>query len=154
MIGTKTYMAKPSTITRKWYVVDAKDQVLGRLAVEVAKMLRGKNKPTYTPHMDTGDHVIIINADKVALTGKKLDKKIYFRHSGYPGGATYTKAGDLLKKRPVRMVELAVRGMLPKNRLGRQMIKKLRVYGGAEHPHTAQQPETVVLDMRQAEGGH
>ena len=120
----KTYMATPSTIERKWYVVDAADKTLGRLAAEVAKVLRGKNKPTFTPHMDTGDHVIIINAAQVKLTGKKLVQKIYFRHSGYLGGDKYVKAGDMLKKDPVRMVEMAVRGMVPHNRLGNDIIKK------------------------------
>ena len=148
MLGTKTYMATPAKIIRKWYVVDAKDKVLGRLAVEVAKLLRGKNKPSYTPHLDTGDHVIVVNADKVALTGKKILQKTYFRHSGYPGGTTFTKAGDLLKKRPERMVELAVRGMLPKNSLGRRMASKLKVYKGAEHPHAAQKPEILELSIR------
>ncbi|MDR3348947.1 MAG: 50S ribosomal protein L13 [Acidaminococcales bacterium] len=147
-MGTKTYMATPAKITRKWYVIDAKDKVLGRLAVEVAKLLRGKNKPSYTPHLDTGDHVIVVNADKVALTGKKLTQKTYFRHSGYPGGTTFTKAGDLLKKKPERVVELAVRGMLPKNSLGRQMALKMKVYKGAEHPHAAQKPETLELSIR------
>jgi large subunit ribosomal protein L13 len=141
-------MATPSTITRKWYVIDAKGKVLGRLAVEAAKLLRGKNKPSYTPHLDTGDHVIVINADKVALTGKKLIQKTYFRHSGYPGGTTFTKAGDLLKKKPERMIELAIRGMLPKNSLGRQMASKLKVYRGGEHPHAAQKPEILELSIR------
>lgn len=144
----KTYMATPSTIERKWYVVDAADKTLGRLAAEVAKMLRGKHKPTFTPHMDTGDHVIIINADKVRLTGKKLVQKVYFRHSGYLGGDKYTKAGDMLAKNPVRMVELAVRGMVPHNRLGSQIIKKLHVYAGSEHPHAAQKPEVLTIDIR------
>ena len=144
----KTYMATPSTIERKWYVVDAADKTLGRLAAEVAKVLRGKNKPTFTPHMDTGDHVIIINADKVRLTGKKLVQKVYFRHSGYLGGDKYTKAGDMLAKNPVRMVELAVRGMVPHNRLGSQIIKKLHVYAGSEHPHAAQKPEVLTIDIR------
>jgi large subunit ribosomal protein L13 len=143
----KTYMATPSTIERKWYVVDA-DKTLGRLAAEVAKVLRGKHKPTFTPHMDTGDHVIIINADKVRLTGKKLVQKVYFRHSGYLGGDKYTKAGDMLAKNPVRMVELAVRGMVPHNRLGSQIIKKLHVYAGSEHPHAAQKPEVLTIDIR------
>ena len=142
----KTYMATPSTIERKWYVVD--DKPLGRLAAEVAKVLRGKHKPTFTPHMDTGDHVIIINADKVRLTGKKLVQKVYFRHSGYLGGDKYTKAGDMLAKNPVRMVELAVRGMVPHNRLGSQIIKKLHVYAGSEHPHAAQKPEVLTIDIR------
>lgn len=144
----KTYMATPSTIERKWYVVDAADKTLGRLAAEVAKVLRGKHKPTFTSHMDTGDHVIIINADKVRLTGKKLVQKVYFRHSGYLGGDKYTKAGDMLAKNPVRMVELAVRGMVPHNRLGSQIIKKLHVYAGSEHPHAAQKPEVLTIDIR------
>lgn len=144
----KTYMATPSTIERKWYVVDAADKTLGRLAAEVAKVLRGKHKPTFTPHMDTGDHVIIINADKVRLTGKKLVQKVYFRHYGYLGGDKYTKAGDMLAKNPVRMVELAVRGMVPHNRLGSQIIKKLHVYAGSEHPHAAQKPEVLTIDIR------
>ena len=144
----KTYMATPSTIERKWYVVDAADKTLGRLAAEVAKVLRGKHKPTFTPHMDTGDHVIIINADKVRLTGNKLVQKVYFRHSGYLGGDKYTKAGDMLAKNPVRMVELAVRGMVPHNRLGSQIIKKLHVYAGSEHPHAAQKPEVLTIDIR------
>ena len=144
----KTYMATPSTIERKWYVEDAADKTLGRLAAEVAKVLRGKHKPTFTPHMDTGDHVIIINADKVRLTGKKLVQKVYFRHSGYLGGDKYTKAGDMLAKNPVRMVELAVRGMVPHNRLGSQIIKKLHVYAGSEHPHAAQKPEVLTIDIR------
>ena len=144
----KTYMATPSTIERKWYVVDAADKTLCRLAAEVAKVLRGKHKPTFTPHMDTGDHVIIINADKVRLTGKKLVQKVYFRHSGYLGGDKYTKAGDMLAKNPVRMVELAVRGMVPHNRLGSQIIKKLHVYAGSEHPHAAQKPEVLTIDIR------
>ena len=144
----KTYMATPSTIERKWYVVDAADKTLGRLAAEVAKVLRGKHKPTFTPHMDTGDNVIIINADKVRLTGKKLVQKVYFRHSGYLGGDKYTKAGDMLAKNPVRMVELAVRGMVPHNSLGSQIIKKLHVYAGSEHPHAAQKPEVLTIDIR------
>ena len=144
----KTFMAKPSTITRKWYVIDATEKTLGRLAAEVAKILRGKNKPEFTPHMDTGDHVIVVNADKVVLTGKKLLQKTYFRHSGYPGGTTFTKAGDMLKKRPERVLELAVKGMLPKNSLGRKMFTKLKVYSGPEHPHAAQQPETLEVNIR------
>ncbi len=132
----KTYMATPATIERKWYVVDAADKTLGRLAAEVAKVLRGKNKPTFTPHMDTGDHVIIINAAQVKLTGKKLVQKVYFRHSGYLGGDKYTKAGDMLKNNPVRMVELAVKGMVPHNRLGNQIIKKLHLYAGSDHRYS------------------
>ena len=144
----KTYMATPSTIERKWYVVDAADKTLGRLAAEVVKVLRGKHNPSFTSHMDTGDHVIIINADKVRLTGKKLVQKVYFRHSGYLGGDKYTNAGDMLAKNPVRMVELAVRGMVPHNRLGSQIIKKLHVYAGSEHPHAAQKPEVLTIDIR------
>jgi len=144
----KTYMATPSTIERKWYVVDAADKTLGRLAAEVAKVLRGKHKPTFTPNQDTGDYVIVINADKVKLTGKKLVQKIYFRHSGYLGGDKYTKAGELLAKDPVRMVEMAIRGMVPHNRLGNQIIRKLFVYAGSEHPHAAQKPEVLTIDIR------
>ena len=139
----KSFMANPSNIEHKWYVVDAADKTLGRLAAEVAKVLRGKHKPTFTPHMDTGDHVIIINADKVVLTGKKLTHKIYFRHSGYLGGDSYVKAGDMLKKNPVRMVELAVKGMI-----GAQIFSKLHVYAGSEHPHAAQKPEVMEINVR------
>ena len=143
-----TYMAKPGEVERKWYVVDATDKTLGRLAAEVAKVLRGKHKPTFTPHMDTGDNVIVINAAKVRLTGKKLVQKIYFRHSGYLGGDKYTKAGELLEKDPAKMVEMAIRGMVPHNRLGNQIIKKLHVYAGSEHPHAAQKPEDLTIDIR------
>lgn len=143
-----TYMANPNTIERKWYVVDAEGKTLGRLAAEVAKVLRGKNKPTFTPHVDTGDHVIVVNAAKVRLTGKKLVQKTYFRHSGYPGGSTFVSAGNMLEKHPERVVEMAVRGMLPKNKLGEQMYRKLNVYAGAEHPHAAQKPEVLELDIR------
>ncbi|SEN61555.1 50S ribosomal protein L13 [Lihuaxuella thermophila] len=135
-----TYMAKPMEVERKWYVVDAKGKTLGRLASEVATILRGKHKPQYTPHVDTGDFVIVINASQVELTGKKLTKKIYYRHSGYPGGLKMTTAGQMRATRPERMIELAVKGMLPKNSLGRQQLKKLKVYAGSEHPHQAQQP--------------
>ena len=144
----KSFMANPSNIERKWYVVDATDVVLGRLAAEVAKILRGKHKPTFTPHMDTGDHVIVINADKVVLTGKKLVQKTYFRHSGYLGGASFTTAGEMLAKNPVRMVELAVKGMIPHNRLGSRIFTKLHVYAGAEHPHAAQKPEVLEINVR------
>ena len=137
----KSFMANPSNIERKWFVVDAADKTLGRLAAEVAKVLRGKHKPTFTPHMDTGDHVIIINADKVVLSGKKLTQKIYFRHSGYLGGDSYVKAGDMLKKNPVRMVELAVKGMIPDTTIGRQALTRCRIYRGSEHNHAAQKPE-------------
>ena len=143
-----TFMAKPGQVERKWYVVDAADKTLGRLAAEVAKILRGKHKPTFTPHMDTGDHVIVINADKVVLTGKKLVQKTYFRHSGYLGGASFTTAGEMLAKNPVRMVELAVKGMIPHNRLGSRIFTKLHVYAGAEHPHQAQKPEVLKLNIR------
>ncbi|MGD8192742.1 50S ribosomal protein L13 [Brevibacillus ginsengisoli] len=136
-----TYMAKPLQVERKWYIVDAEGQTLGRLASEVASILRGKLKPEYTPHVDTGDFVIVINADKIKLTGKKLTDKIYYTHSLYPGGLKATTAGDMLNKRPDRMFELAVKGMLPKNSLGRQMFTKLKVYAGTEHPHEAQKPE-------------
>ena len=136
-------MANSGNVERKWFVVDAEGQTLGRLAAEVAKVLRGKHKPTFTPHVDTGDFVIVVNADKVKLTGKKLIQKTYFHHSGYPGGSTFTQAGHMLEKRPERVVEMAVRGMLPKNKLGEQMYRKLNVYAGAEHPHQAQKPEVL-----------
>jgi len=140
-----TYMAKANEVERKWYVVDAAGKTLGRLASEVASILRGKHKPIFTPHVDTGDFVIVINASQVQLTGKKLTKKMYYRHSQYPGGLKVTSAGDMLKNKPERMVELAVYGMLPKNRLGNAMRKKLKVYAGAEHPHAAQKPEVWEL---------
>ncbi len=146
----KSFMANPSNITREWYVVDAADKTLGRLAAEVAKILRGKHKPTFTPHMDTGDHVIVVNADKVVLTGKKLTKKVYFRHSGYLGGDRFTKAGDMMKKDPCKVVEMAVKGMIPKNHLGSRIYLKLHVYAGPEHPHQAQQPKELQLDIRKA----
>lgn len=141
-----TYMAKPNQVERKWYVVDAEGQTLGRLASQVASVLRGKNKPEFTPHVDTGDFVVIINADKVNLTGKKLNDKFYYFHSMHPGGLKKFSAGEMLAKKPERVLELAVKGMLPKNRLGRQIGTKLKVYAGAEHPHQAQQPE--VLEIR------
>ena len=141
----KTYMAKAETVQRKWYVVDAEGMVLGRLASQVAAILRGKNTPTFTPHVDTGDHVIVLNADKVVLTGDKLNQKFYRRHSGYPGGLKETSYKDLMAKKADLAVIEAVRGMLPKNALGRQMIKKLRVYKGAEHDHAAQKPEVLEL---------
>ena len=144
----KSFMANPSNIERIWYVVDAADKTLGRLAAEVAKIHRGQHKPTYTPNMDTGDHVIVINADKVVLTGKKLVQKTYFRHSGYLGGASFTTAGEMLAKNPVRMVELAVKGMIPHNRHGSRIFTKLHVYAGAEHPHAAQKPEVLEINGR------
>lgn len=140
-----TYMAKPNEVERKWYVVDAAGQTLGRLASEVAAILRGKHKPQFTPHVDTGDFVIVINASQIVLTGKKLQDKKYYRHSGYPGGLKVTTAQEMLNKRPERMIELAVHGMLPKTRLGEKMKKKLKVYAGSEHPHQAQQPEVWEL---------
>lgn len=143
-----TYMANPNTIERKWYVVDAEGKTLGRLAAEVAKVLRGKHKPTFTPHVDCGDHVIVVNAEKIRVTGKKLLQKEYFRHSGYPGGSTFTSLAMMLEKHPARVVEMAVKGMLPKNKLGAQMYRKLNVYAGAEHPHAAQRPEVLDLDIR------
>ena len=144
----KSFMANPSNIEHKWYVVDAADKTLGRLAAEVAKVLRGKHKPTFTPHMDTGDHVIIINADKVVLTRHNPPPKTSFRPSGSLGGATKVTAGDMLKKNPVRMVELAVKGMIPHNSLGAQNFSKLHVYAGSEHPHAAQKPEVMEINVR------
>lgn len=143
-----TFMANPSNIERKWYIVDAEGKTLGRLAAEVAKVLRGKHKPTYTPHQDTGDFVIVINAAKVVVTGKKLEQKKYFRHSSYPGGGRFIHLNWLLERRPEQVIEMAVRGMLPKNSLGENMYRKLKVYAGAEHPHAAQQPEVLELNIR------
>ena len=139
----KTFMASPSTIERKWYVVDATGYTLGRLATEVANILRGKNKPTYTPHIDTGDYVIIVNADKVKVTGKKLDQKMYYHHSGYVGGLKEATLREMMDKNPVFVIEHAVRGMLPKGPLGREMFTKLHVYADAEHNHAAQKPEEL-----------
>ncbi|MBE5871680.1 MAG: 50S ribosomal protein L13 [Lachnospiraceae bacterium] len=141
----KTFMASPATIDRKWYVVDATDMTLGRLASEVAKVLRGKNKPIFTPHIDTGDYVIIINAAKVKVTGRKLDQKIYYHHSDYVGGMKETTLREMMAKKPERVVELAVKGMLPKGPLGRQMYTKLHVYAGAEHNQAAQKPEVLTF---------
>ena len=137
---TRTFSPTPADIRRNWVVIDAADVVLGRLATHVATLLRGKHKPTFSPHMDMGDYVVIINADKVVLTGNKAAKKMEYRHSGYPGGLTATAYTEVLEKNPVRAVERAVRGMLPKNTLGREQFKKLKVYVGPEHPHQAQQP--------------
>jgi large subunit ribosomal protein L13 len=136
----RTYSPKPADVQRQWYVIDATDVVLGRLASQVAQLLRGKHKPIYAPHLDTGDFVIVINADKVALSGNKLEQKKAYRHSGYPGGLRSVTYGELMEKRPEKAVEKAVKGMLPKNSLGRKMAKKLKVYAGSEHPHQAQQP--------------
>jgi len=141
----RTFMAKANAVERKWYVVDAAGKTLGRLASEVASILRGKHKPTYTPHVDTGDHVIIINAEKIELTGKKLTDKIYYRHSQHPGGLKSRTALEMRTNYPEKMLELAIRGMLPKGSLGRQMFKKLHVYRGSEHPHQAQKPEVYEL---------
>ena len=141
----KTYMASPATIERKWYVVDATEMTLGRLASEVAKVLRGKNKPTFTPHLDTGDYVIVVNAEKVSVTGRKLDQKIYYRHSEYVGGMKETTLREMMAKKPEKVVELAVKGMLPKGSLGRQMYKKLFVYTGPDHKHQAQKPEVLTF---------
>jgi large subunit ribosomal protein L13 len=143
----KTFMAKNQEVQRKWYVVDASGKPLGRLASEVAKILRGKHKPIYTPHVDTGDHVIVINASKVVLTGDKLNQKMHRRHSGYPGGLKEISYKHLMQKFPERAIELAVKGMLPKNSLGRAMYKKLKVYAGSEHSHQAQKPEVLELDI-------
>ena len=141
----KSYMANPSKIERKWYVVDATDCTLGRLASEIAKVLRGKNKPEYTPHIDTGDYVIVVNADKIKVTGKKLDQKLYYRHSDYVGGFKETTLKEMLAKKPEKVIEPAVKGMLPKGPLGREMITKLHVYAGPEHNHAAQKPETLTF---------
>jgi len=144
-IRMKTFMASPATIDRKWYVVDATDMTLGRLASEVAKVLRGKNKAIFTPHIDTGDYVIVINAEKVKVTGKKLDQKVYYRHSEYVGGMKETTLREMLAKKPEKVVELAVKGMLPKGPLGNQMYTKLYVYAGPEHKHAAQKPEVLTF---------
>ena len=141
----KTFMANAQTIERKWFVVDATDKTLGRLATEVASVLRGKHKPIYTPHVDCGDYVIVVNADKIKLTGKKWDQKIYYSHSGYNGGLKETKAKDVMAKFPTRMVEKAVKGMLPKTSLGAQMYRKLYVYAGPDHKHQAQPPESLEV---------
>ena len=141
----KTFMASPSTIERKWYVVDATGYTLGRLASEVAKVLRGKNKPIYTPSIDTGDYVIVVNADKIKVTGKKLDQKIYYRHSDYVGSLKETTLREMLAKHPERVIEFAVKGMLPKGPLGREMYTKLHVYAGPDHKHEAQKPEVLTF---------
>jgi len=141
----RTYVTHPEDVQRDWYVVDASGQTLGRLATEIARIVRGKHKPIYSPSVDVGDYVIVINADKIHVTGQKLDQKIYYRHSGYPGGLTEVSLRRMLETHPTRVIEHAVRGMLPKNRLGRKMIKKLKVYAGSEHPHEAQQPEALEL---------
>ncbi|MAA74645.1 MAG: 50S ribosomal protein L13 [Salinisphaeraceae bacterium] len=141
----KTYSAKPGSVAADWYVIDADGKTLGRLATEIAVRLRGKHKPEFTPHVDTGDNIVVINAEKVHVTGKKREQKVYYRHSGYPGHLREVTLEDQLERHPERVIETAVKGMLPKNRLGRALHKKLRVYAGAEHPHTAQQPLTLEV---------
>ena len=141
----KTYMANPDKIERKWYVVDAEGQTLGRMASEIAKVLRGKNKPEYTPHVDTGDYVVVVNAEKVKVTGKKMDQKIYYHHSDYVGGMKETTLKEMMAKKPEKVIELAVKGMLPKGPMGRDMIKKLHVYAGPEHKQQAQKPEALTF---------
>ncbi len=141
----KSYMAATAGVERKWYVVDAEGQTLGRLASGIASVLRGKNKPTFTPHIDTGDYVIVVNADKVKVTGKKMEQKIYYKHSDYPGGMRETTLKEMLAKKPEDVMKLAIKGMLPKGPLGRSMITKLHVYAGPEHPHKAQSPETLTF---------
>jgi len=141
----KTFMASPKTIDRKWYVVDAAGMTLGRLSSEVAKVLRGKNKPIFTPHIDTGDYVIVINAEKVVVTGRKLDQKTYFSHSEYVGGVRETTLREMLEKKPTEVIRFAVKGMLPKGPLGNEMLAKLHVYAGENHPHAAQKPETLTF---------
>lgn len=142
----KTYFATNENIEHKWYVVDASGQVLGRLATQIARYLRGKHKPEYTPHADTGDYIVVLNASQVKITGRKAQDKIYYRHSGYPGGIKETTFEKMQAKHPTRIIENAVKGMLPKNPLGRSMLRKLKVYSGAEHPHTAQQPEKINFE--------
>ena len=141
----KTFMASTANVDRRWYVVDATDQTLGRLASEVAKVLRGKNKPIFTPHIDTGDYVIVINAEKIKVSGKKLDQKVYYHHSDYVGGMKETTLKEMLNKKPEKVIELAVKGMLPKGPLGRQMFTKLHVYAGPDHKHEAQKPEVLTF---------
>ena len=141
----KTYTVRKDDIKREWYVVDAQGKTLGRLASQITRILRGKHKPIYAPHLDCGDYVIVVNAEKVRVTGKKLDQKLYYRHSGYPGGLKSINLRDQLQRHPTRVLQAAVRGMLPKNRLGRAMIKKLKVYAGGSHPHQAQQPKVLEL---------
>ena len=141
----KTFSLKPSQIERKWYLIDAQGRVLGRMATEIAKILRGKKKPTYSPHVDNGDHVVVINAEKVVVTGKKSQKKFYHHHTGYPGGLRSMTFAQVLARKPERILKHAVKGMLPHNRLGRQMIKKLRIYAGPEHPHQSRNPQLIEL---------
>jgi len=142
----KTWNAKPSDVTQRWYVVDAEGKTLGRLATQIADTLRGKNKPEYTPHIDTGDFVVVVNAEKIGVTGKKLDDKIYYRHSGYPGGLRQRTLREQLQRRPTEVLRAAVKGMLPRNKLARAQIRKLKIYTGPEHPHQAQAPEPLPFD--------
>jgi len=144
-MSVKTYVTKPDEVQREWFVVDASGKTLGRLATEVARILRGKHKPTYSPMIDAGDYVIVVNAEKVRVTGRKLTQKFYYRHSGYPGGFKQISLGDMLARHPTRVIEYAVWGMLPKNALGRRMFKKLKVYAGPDHPHQAQNPKPLEL---------
>jgi len=143
----KTYTAKPGEVTREWYLVDAEGKTLGRLATQIADTLRGKRKPQYTPHVDTGDFVVVVNADKIQVTGNKLDQKRYYRHSGYPGGLRSRTLREQLERRPTEVLRIAVKGMLPKNRLARQQITKLKIYAGPEHPHESQNPRPLELDQ-------
>jgi large subunit ribosomal protein L13 len=143
----KTYSAKPGEITREWYLVDAEGKTLGRLATQIADTLRGKRKPQYTPHVDTGDFVVVVNAEKIQVTGNKLDQKRYYRHSGYPGGLRSRTLREQLERRPTEVLRVAVKGMLPKNRLARQQITKLKIYAGPEHPHEAQNPKPLESDQ-------
>ena len=141
----KSYMARPLEVERRWYVVDAEGQTLGRLATEIARILRGKNKPQYTPHVDTGDFVVVVNAEKVVVTGKKAEQKVYRRHSGYPGGLKETSYEQMMERRPTEILRRAVKGMMPKNRLARQQLRKLKIYAGPEHPHAAQDPQRLEV---------
>jgi large subunit ribosomal protein L13 len=141
----KTFVAKEHEIEKKWYLIDAKEKVLGRLASEIASILRGKNKPIFTPHMDAGDYIVVINADKVILTGGKMEKKMYYHHSGYVGGLKKTTAKEMLLKKPENLIKFAVKGMLPKNSLGRRQLTKLKIYAGQDYPHQAQQPEKLEI---------
>ncbi|MFI3328242.1 MAG: 50S ribosomal protein L13 [Rikenellaceae bacterium] len=145
-LSYKTISANDATVTKEWIIIDAQDEVLGRLASQAAKILRGKHKPSYTPHVDCGDNVIIINADKVKLTGKKMTDKVYVRHTGYPGGQRFATPADYFAKRPTFVLEKAIKGMLPKTRLGEQMLRNLRLYAGSEHPHAAQEPKVIKLN--------
>jgi large subunit ribosomal protein L13 len=148
----RTFSPKPSDVERIWFVVDAGDAPLGRLASEVASLLRGKHKPTYAPHIDGGDYVVVVNASRVKVTGRKDTDKIYYRHSGYPGGLRAASFSRVRETQPERLIEAAVRGMLPKTKLGKQMLSKLKVYGGAQHPHAAQRPQQLDIDYRKVEG--